>query len=38
MTVIAHNIAKKLRQKDNRDFWKKIKHIMNKKSQASSLY
>ena len=30
-TIIAHNIAEKLCQKDDRDFWKNIKQMTNKK-------
>ena len=30
-TIIADNIAEKLCQKDNRDFWKNIKHMTNTK-------
>ena len=30
-TIIAGNIAEKLCQKDNRDFWKNIKHMTNTK-------
>ena len=31
MTIMADNIAVKLCQKDNRDFWEDIKHLTNKK-------
>ena len=30
-TIIANNIAENLCKKDNRDFWKDIKHLTNKK-------